>query len=278
MKCTNGNTYEGRQENVFLKECDQNMSEKFIDEIRNYRQILLGKREEQFLNLLFQQDLGAYDILKILRDVQKEPMGYKDIFQKLKRLKSLGLVEQTGQKSKRNKILYKLTNRGLFQVFLIGNTFPTPSVLNRNKDSVILKALLYQFFEPATISKFITYPRVYVLRSYLRESCQSLIRLVDPTITAKGSEKFANGVIRDEAKDLQLQIIQAKIRGTRSPRIPYEDPVLQKQRYDIDQTEDENGPNYVDLFPKPALKKDKKFMKFLIETKNEIDSACEYYL
>ena len=285
MKTINGNTYEETRHDVFLKGSDWNMSElNFICEIRNYRQIQLGKREEQFLGLIFQQDLGAYDILKILRDDIKEPMGYKDVFQRLKRLESLGLVEQTGQKGKRNKILYRLTNRGLFQVFLSGNEFPSPSVLNKKeyRHNVILKTLIYQFFEPGTISKFITYPRVFILKNYLRKCCQSLLKIVDPTITARREteDEIAqiNELIRDEAKDLLFQIVSSKIRDTHSPRIPYKDPVLQKQRYGTDESEDENGPNYVDLFPKPALKKDKKFMKLLMETKDDFDNGHKYYL
>lgn len=209
-------------------------------------------------------------------------MGYKDIYQRIKRLESLELVTQTGIRGIRNKIIYRLTTRGLFQVFLSGNYFPNPSVLRKNKNNIVLKTILFQFFDPDTIRKFTTYPRIFVIRNYLRKCCQSVLKYVDPSVTSKREEEIGiveiNEIVKEEAKDLFFQIVSSKIRDTYSPRIPYEDPILQKQRYDRDRLEDENGPNYTDLFPKPALKNDRKFMKLLREMKIDFDRGCKYYL
>ena len=251
----------------------------FTQEVESYKRITLGEREDQFLRFFFYQPLSAYDILKILRDDLKAPMGYKDVHKRVKRLESLALIKKQGEQ-KRNKILYKLTSRGLFQVFLGSSYFPIPSALKKHKDDLILWGLIYQFFDKETIKKFITFPRVVFLRDYLRKCSQSLMSFIDPEIIAKKEIRAEDiaGIVKEEVKDLVFQIVTSSIKGARSKHIPIEVRIMQIQRYDVDEMEDENGPNYTGLFPRPALKVDTKFMKLLKEIKNDFDEGCKYYL
>jgi len=250
-----------------------------LKEIRGYRSIFLGEREEDILSFFFFKNLSAYDILIIYRDDFKEPKGYKDIHHTIKRLEELRLLEQINGKHYRNKKIYKLTSRGLFQV-LSNDAFLQPSFLNKRKNELVLQAILYNFFEVRTIMKFITHPRMHILGNYLSNCCHRLLNKIESTRKdgRRVTDDEIESLIANEARDFALQIITSKIRDDSPIAYPYESKLMRKIRIDTDDMEDENGPNYVNLFPKPALRSDAKFIKLLREMKKDFDKGCQEYL
>jgi hypothetical protein len=126
-----------------------------ISQIRDYKRITLGYREEQFLQIIanyqcseFTNDIYFYSAYDIYRELnageghngkarklvpgEMYPIGaddsisYKDVHKRVKRLEVLGLIEpipldleididKQRQKQKRKVIKYRITSRGLFQ-------------------------------------------------------------------------------------------------------------------------------------------------------------------
>ena len=258
----------------------------FISEVSKYQKIDLGETEEFFLSNIQYESQSASDVLLIVNQNRRKPMAYKNAHKRIRRLHSLGLIQELKGTFKHGAIKYELTSRGLFQLLLTKGL--APHVLNLHKDNIILEIILYQFFEVETIKKFITIPRFIALRNFLRECCEAILKkleeLEDPRnfLPAKVDKKIVmdeiDEVIRSKASNFFLEIIMpSKIRDGRHI-YDFNKPQWQKERwFDTDADEDKNGPNYSELFPRLALTKDKKFMKFLNEIKISFDKGCKDY-
>jgi hypothetical protein len=58
---------------------------------------------------------------------------------------------------------------------------------------------------------------------------------------------------------------------------PYRNEKSRFERSGYDLEEDKSGQNYKDLFPKPALMSDKKFLTILKNLKDDFDKGCDEY-
>jgi hypothetical protein len=194
----------------------------------------------------------------------------------------LVFIEVEG-KYQRKEIKYRITSEGLFQLMLDLGLYSY--TLLKNKDDIILRTLLFQFFEAETIKKFITYPREYALGAYLRNISNAIIRKKDELL-----KLHMYPWIVTEVEDLILREIEQFVFLIVVPwnvsSIDYRvDLILnlfknEKMRFSrlgYDSEENEEGDNYKDFFPKPALMKDKKFLNIVKDIKNNFDKGCRDY-
>jgi hypothetical protein len=252
--------------------------------------IQLGPVGEEFLNIISQWTISAYGIFLILRDkVDKRTkisgMQYGNIHKRIQRLQTLGLIEVEGKYS-RNEKKYKITSYGLFKLMLDYGL--AHYALLQNKDDIILQTLLFQFFEVETIKKFITIPRVYAICDYLRNISNAIVkkleelRKLDIIHGPQVVSEIEDLILREIEQFVFLIIVHWKASPinywNKTLLNPYKNKKLWFTRSSFDLEEDENGPNYSELFPKPALMKDKKFMKVLKEIKDNFEEGCKDYL
>ena len=138
------------------------VSPEFINEITDYEKVILGSTEVRFLYLISTREArSAYKIFTYLKRCEEEgiesikSMEYKNVHKRVKRLETLGLIE-IEEIGKRKEINYRLTSKGLFQCFLEASPPLIRRTLAKNRymNNIILKTILYQFFEPETLRHF----------------------------------------------------------------------------------------------------------------------------
>jgi len=191
----------------------------FISEIKDYKEISLGYREEQFLQMIannewseFANDIDFYSAYDIYRELnggeghkgkarklapgEMYPIGaddsisYKDVHKRVKRLETLDLIEPVDiepgkqkQKSKRKIIKYTVTSRGLFQCCLYfqwSRGCPTKiPLMLLYKDNVIYQTLLYQYFQEETVREILSIFLYDVFLHYLRKCCEGILEILD---------------------------------------------------------------------------------------------------
>jgi hypothetical protein len=276
-------------ENI-LGELHSSINSNFISEIINYSPINLGHTEEDFLYLISIAPQSAFSISLELKRIkhetkQKKGMAYGNILKRVKRLQILGLIEKEG-KYRRNQIKYKITSRGIFELMLKHGL--NHETILKQKDNVIIQSLVYQFFELETIRKFVTLPRRFALNNYFRHCSDEIMAKLDFLRNAPyvfSAEEiiieFEDLILREIQKFVFLIIVQLRVTAlTQDPQkeLTYlKNKELWRWRWGRDDSENGNGPNYVDLFPKPALMRDMKFLKILTEIVTEFDNGCKDY-
>ena len=174
-----------------------------MSEIKNYRKISLGHREEQFLSMIAEEEMTVYKIyskfneartelkkrLSISKDDfddilvtahEDEGMAYKNVHKRVKRLETLGLIENTQEKQSRNGIKYRLTSRGLFQCLLQTWNGPQKTILyDKYENDAILRTILYQYFEVETVKKLMEIFGGWFFDRFLMKCCQEIQSRVD---------------------------------------------------------------------------------------------------
>ncbi|MGE5633639.1 MAG: hypothetical protein ACM3VV_00250 [Deltaproteobacteria bacterium] len=104
-----------------------------------------------------------------------------------KRLEDIGFIEVTKGKFLSNVKNYKFTTYGLFYVFLNISIYP-PQFLIKYQDDVILKTLIFQFFNERTI-KICTGRFYSQITSYLQECCNVTLNAIDDIKSAEKEEE-----------------------------------------------------------------------------------------
>jgi hypothetical protein len=228
---------------------------RFMSEIAKYRKLSLGGTEQLFLVLFALHTYSAYELWSYLKNVK--PMSYKNVHNKIKRLVVLGLIEEEKGNFKRNAIKYRLTSRGLFERLLLQSRVFHPTLWYNYKDNVILRTILYRYFETQTIWKF-REPKYTVMSAlvtnYLRKCCEAIL-----TNLEFSRETDIDQLIRNELRDLLLKIISLSS--------------IDKQEFDKIQS----GEEMPRVFPYPTLRRDNKFMALLKEMKTDFDRGCKKF-
>jgi hypothetical protein len=261
-------------------------SKGFISEIRDYKRISLGYREEQFLDIIATGQWGktgaefyysAYDIYRELNAGEghkgkarklmpneiysvrgDDSISYKDVHKRVKRLETLGLIEPVDtkidkQKQKRNVIKYTVTSRGLFQCCLYfqwaaRRPAEIPLML-LYKDNVIFQTLLYQYFKENTIREILSIFVYDIFHPYLRKCCEGTLTINDEVRflqEQQGSEDSES--LKEERLHYQLEDIDRIIQNELKNLI-YE--IVRESSKDI----------YRDKFPSRILRDDKQLLE-----------------
>jgi hypothetical protein len=255
-----------------------------MSEIRKFRRAKLGRTEKLFLIVISRELTSAYRISADIKNgyiitsegiisADIKPMAYKNVRKTVKRLYSLGLIDQVEGNFKRNAKMYKLTTKGLIEQLLDVNPL-LPDVFEVYKDDPIIQTLIYQYFELETIKEFETVPLMQ-FRRYLRSCCEAILNALDihryeanfikRNTPPKSEHKvddhdyllpdYVNEAIKNEAKKYVFEIVKMS-----KDENPYQ-----------------NGPNS-NLYPRQALLKDSKFIDLLQEIRKEFDDGCKNYI
>lgn len=116
-------------------------------------------------------------------------MSYKNVHKRVKRLETLGLIEQIPERrSKEREIKYKLTSRGLFEELL---DFPWPDFSQKDptdnvvvlplvyKDDIILQTILYQYFDLETVKKIMEIFGDLFFNGFIMNCCEGIQEIAD---------------------------------------------------------------------------------------------------
>ena len=263
------------------------VSKEFISEIKDYKTISLGSTERAFLLLILVGNSSAYKIFLHLKNPKLttlKPMAYKNVHKRVKRLLSLGLIEELDEKFKRNAINYRLTSRGIFQYLLTGNTIPFLLNKYQDKNNVIIQTILYQFFEEETMSKFLTMPRYFSLGDYLRKCCEGILKKLEEYRSRRFKTDLRDEidtVIQNEIKNFVFYIIMNIRETTVNYRLlDAKGREYKRMSYDVikDNWAGNDGKDHSSFFPNMALATDKKFIKLLLSIKKDFEDGCKELL
>jgi hypothetical protein len=169
----------------------------YIEEISNLpnRNVVLGPVEEEFLKYFVENShLSAYQvrslhnsrqklwIYKLTQKQQPNPMDYKNVHKRVKRLYELNLIEKEGKQSERGAIYYRLSTGGIY--YLIHNKsreFITllKNVLQNHSDNIIFKIFLDPYIKRDTLLQIESTSRISKICSYLHECCEATERTLE---------------------------------------------------------------------------------------------------
>jgi hypothetical protein len=169
----------------------------YLEEISKLpnRNIILGPVEEEFLKYFAENlYLSAYQVrslhnsrqkLWIYKHTQKQepnPMIYKNVHKRVKRLYELKLIEKEEKEFKHRAIYYRLSTGGIY--YLIHNKsreFITllQNVLQNHSDNIIFKVLLDPYIKRDTILRIEDTSRKSQICSYLHECCEATERTLE---------------------------------------------------------------------------------------------------
>jgi DNA-binding PadR family transcriptional regulator len=262
------------------------VEKRFTLEVINYTPTLLGKTERRFLGIIAVSDESAYRLCAYLKKGE-EPISYKNVRKTLLSLLSKGLIEETGEKLPHGAKKYRLTQHGLFQCLL--NVRTIPRLLKKEyQNSLLMKNILYQFFDTDTISEFLTIPRIQYIGVYLNNCCKAILKKVVEFHDSKFDDKIyflfddMNRVVREEILHLVFEIVISSNLKTIDFVLATDDQVeRQRLRYNVgedDVRQGQDNKHLLTLFPNMKLKNDNKFMKIFGELKKDFDEGCMNFI
>jgi hypothetical protein len=151
--------------------------------IATFQPTELGRVERDVLSLFITNPLNSvYSIFKIFKErVNKEnpfwgyypkPIAYKNVHKRVKRLAQLNLIEPVEGQHERGAKYYRISPYGL--IAYLGRTITEDDTfIHNNKENVVIRSLLLEFFDEETIDSFYRlkeYP-TRDIGEYLHECC-----------------------------------------------------------------------------------------------------------
>lgn len=186
----------------------------FISEAYKFKRIELGSREQLFLTLIADEDsISAYKLHSLLK-TKGISMAYKNVHKRVKRLEHLSLINEVKGGGRGDSFhgakFYRLTSEGLF--YLLHRVSPIlPGWLVRYNDSVILKTLLFPYFEESSLN--LLGVNIEIGR-YLQGCCEIILSTLEIIKLAAAPSKIQNKALRQleidlrwEAKALAFKIV-----------------------------------------------------------------------
>jgi hypothetical protein len=231
----------------------------YLKEISQYERI--EKLHDIERSSLF-KIMNAYQPGSYLKLRRHHESYNKDELIAIKRLQELNLIKvQDKQKSfLGRKIFYVLTSSGLFYIFSNILNYP-PQLLTRYQHDIILKTLLFQYFEVETIEG--STARFYsVITHYLQECCRTTLQRIDvfkksTTMNVKEGERHTKVL----ESDLQWH---AKVIAFKLAIMYSESNILQMVNPDDAANDSATVAMYeLESTMKTILSKDNKFMQLL---------------
>jgi hypothetical protein len=146
--------------------------------LSTYKPTELGRVERSILYYFVENEhISAYDIFKdFVENKFSKPISYKNIHKRVKRLEQLNLIQLVDENFDRGAKHYKITPYGLTS-FLSNFTSEDANYIQLNKNNIVIKSLLLEYFEEETIDSFYALKddNTSEISDYLRDCC-SLIK------------------------------------------------------------------------------------------------------
>src|SRR5919107_182559 len=159
----------------------------YISSLLSYPKTNLTQEERSFIMKFIRGHDPSFKISSYfkLRSPSPENSDVSSLISK--RLEDIGFIEVTKGKFLSNVKNYKFTTYGLFYVFQNISIYP-PQFLIKYQDDVILKTLIFQFFNERTI-KTCTGRFYSQITSYLQECCNITLNSIDDIKSAENEEE-----------------------------------------------------------------------------------------
>jgi len=135
-----------------------------------------------------QENFSVYQIFSRLESTPNR-MAYKNVHKRVQRLKELAFIKRTeGKETTHKAIFYKLSEAGLFYLFLkvekLSFIFDIPSILASYSDYEFFEAFVYHHFEKATLKSIkevspVNLQVVTGLFQYLKECSKQVITILE---------------------------------------------------------------------------------------------------
>lgn len=205
----------------------------YMSEIKKYQRLTLGETEQFFIRMFAEEPLTTWEIAAYIKTMKVKHLAYKNVHDRVKRLLELGLIKEH-QIMPRRAIKYRLTSRGLFERLMLDN-FIFPLNYELYKDNIIMHTLLYQYFEPVTISKF-GKVMTNLVTTYLTDCCNSILRTLeffndkDKDFGGDRHEQFLCDAIEGDIKNRIENLVAYTVKVAAAPRNP--SPELPVDWYD----------------------------------------------
>lgn len=176
--------------------------EELVLEISKYKRIDLGEREAEFLARIGEGHDSSYKIFSHLKKVGL-PMHYKNVNKRVTRLYELKLIKEAKGESIHNAKFFALTSEGIFYLLTKWQQISLPWLIEY-KNNLILRVLLYPYFEEETIRPF---TMLIELGRYFRECCHIILLSIDfiQRRQKEGEHTVKERVLKQLQVDLEWQ-------------------------------------------------------------------------
>ena len=159
----------------------------YISSLLPYQKTTLTQEERSFIIKFIRGYDQSFKITSYLK-LRNQSSDQRDASYLIsKRLEDIEFIEITKGKFLSNIKNYKFTTYGLFYVFLNISIYP-PQFLIKYQDDIILKTLIFQFFNEKTI-KICTGRFYSQITSYLQECCNVTLNAIDDIKSAEKEEE-----------------------------------------------------------------------------------------
>jgi hypothetical protein len=166
----------------------------YVSSLLSYQKITLTQEERSFIIKFIRGHDQSFKISSYLKLRNQSPDQRDASYLISKRLEDIEFIEVTKGKFLSNVKNYKFTTYGLFYVFLNISIYP-PQFLIKYQDDIILKTLIFQFFNERTI-KTCTGRFYSQITSYLQECCNITLNAIDDIKSAENEEEKVKVVDR----------------------------------------------------------------------------------
>lgn len=273
----------------------------YMSQVRSYKRLQLGPTEELFLRMIAFKERSAYDIYRQLDEARggtrrfktkakaKQPaehihqdyddafyssheneksMAYKNVHQRVNELHKMGLIKQTNEKLPRNAKKYRITTRGLFQCLLGPHVIAAPSkILFQYKDNIILKTILYQFFEEETVNELMSIFGDHFFDDYINKCCEKTLSVFE---NIQLEEHKLNPTIYKELPYYYPQKLEGHQMNAINENLYAGAYGLVYEILMRSTSSDHKG-----KFPNSAISSDKKFLKLIENLQHIFYKGCE---
>jgi len=171
----------------------------YVSALLMYKQIALEDVERLLLFRIMNSTDSGYKTTSYLK-LRVQSTTYKNEQSRLKRLQELNLIKEIEGGFLRGTTYYRLTTNGLFYIFSNIMSYP-PKLLIKYEDNIILRTLLYPYFETNTI-KCCNASLYLAITQYLQQCCQTTLTAID-TITSFVSVQHNDKCVKKLAYDLR---------------------------------------------------------------------------
>jgi hypothetical protein len=238
---------------------------KYMSEVLTYQRIELDDAERSFLFKIINGQDSAYKILSYLK-LRRQTMSYKNVQYILRRLQERYFIEEIRGKFLRGTTYYRITTLGLFHIFSRMASYP-PELLIKYKDNIMLKTLLYPYFEEETI-KHCTVRFYSAITQYLRECCQTTLYALETIKSTSNTEDK-----RIQAKQLEFDLEwHTKALGFKLA-VMYNESNMLITNPDISNDNARIALYEVESEMKILLSKDARFMGLILTLKKEFEDG-----
>ena len=226
----------------------------YVSEVSACKLIELSETERSFLFKIMSGHDSSYKITSYIKS-RRQPIAYKNEYTTMKRLQELNLIEEEG-KFLGGAIYYKLTTCGLFYIFSNVATY-SPRLLVKYQDSILLKTLLYPYFEIETI-KSCTVRLYSAITHYLRTCCETTLYTLN---IIKGTTRTEDFGRYSKVLESELEWC-AKTLGFKMA-IMYNESTILGTNPDVDNDNAKVAFYELESAMKTTLSKDDRFMRLL---------------